>query len=220
MRFYRLTRTKKALGLITLAVLALGLISHKAQAGLIGAGNTVQALFLNGTAFPLGLIPTGGSSSDPTSLAAPVNYPDQSNDGFAVAIADTQIVITNLASGVPFCFSDTSGTACVDVINGLDFKFTGENILGVSVNPSSAAGFLPVTGAFQGNTHLGLQLLSNNEIEVDLTGDLPNLNDQLVLDLTFTTLPPPTSVPEPGTLALLGSAFVGLIAARRRKPAR
>jgi hypothetical protein len=32
----------------------------------------------------------------------------------------------------------------------------------VSADPASATGFQPVTGTFQGNTHLGLQLLSNN----------------------------------------------------------
>jgi hypothetical protein len=115
---------------------------------------------------------------------------------------------------------NTVGTACVDVFNGFDFKFTGENILGVSLDPSSAPAFRPVTGTFQGNTHLGAQLLGNNEIEVDVTGDLPNLNDQLVLDLTFTTSPPPPPVPEAGTVALLGSGLVGLIVSRRRKPAR
>src|SRR4051794_13069648 len=88
------------------------LFSYQAHAGLIGVGNTVQVIFVNGTALPLGLIPAGGSTSDPTSLAAPVNYPDQSSDGFAVAIADTQIVVTNLVSDVPFCFSNTVGTAC------------------------------------------------------------------------------------------------------------
>ena len=112
------------------------------------------------------------------------------------------------------------GTACTDKIDGFDFKFTGENILGVTANPASASGFLPVTGTFQGNTHLGLQLLSNNEIRVDVTGDLPLLNDQLVLDLNFTTVtppPPPPGVPEPATLALLGSAFACLAVMHRRR---
>jgi hypothetical protein len=71
---------------------------------------------------------------------------------------------------------------------------TGVSILGVSVDPASAAAFLPVSGMFQGNTHLGLQLLSNNEIRVDVTGDLPLLNDQLILDLRFGTV---SVVPRP-----------------------
>ena len=37
----------------------------------------------------------------------------------------------------------------------------------------------------------------------------PLLNDQLILDLSFTAVPPPPppGVPEPATLALLGSAL-------------
>ena len=194
------------------------LLPSQAHAGLLGAGNTVQAFYYNGVfASPEGEIPVGGSTSDPASLAAAVDYQQGAADISTIHVGDTQIVITNLAVNLPFCVLNTPGTACVDVIDGFDFKFTGENILGVSVNPSTAADFQPVTGTFQNNTHLGLQLISNNEIRVDVTGDLPLLNDQLILDLSFTSLPPPATVPEPTALDLLGSACAGLMAVRGRR---
>jgi hypothetical protein len=192
---------------------------------LFGAGNTVQAFYYNSTfASPEGEIPVGGSTTDPTSLAAAVDYTQGAADGTLITVGaggGIQIVITNLLSGAPFCLASTSGSACVDQIDGFDFKFTGENILGVSVDAASAAAFLPVNGTFQGKTHLGLQLLSNNEIQVDVTGDLPAVNDQLILDLSFATPPPPPATPLPAALPLFatGLGALGLLGWRRKRKA-
>ncbi|HYM01973.1 MAG TPA: PEP-CTERM sorting domain-containing protein [Stellaceae bacterium] len=180
----------------------------------------MQAFYYNSTfAGPEGEIPVGGSTTDPTSLAAPVNYQQGAADGSTIAVTDLQIVITNVLSGASFCLSGAVGTACTDQIDGFDFKFTGESITGVSVDAASATGMQPVTGTFQGNTHNGLQLISPNEIQVDLTGDLPNVNDQLILDLSFNTNGNGgggTTVPEPASLLILGVGLGAIFVGRRR----
>jgi hypothetical protein len=195
-------------GLLASATL-LGLVGFSSSqvyaTGLFGAGDTVQAFYYNGVFNnPEGEITVGGSSSDPASLVSQVNYQLGSADGSTITIDNLQILITNQLSGFPFCFADTPGTACTDVVDGFDFLFTGENILGVSVDSSSASDFQPVAATFQTNTHLGLQLISPDEVRVDVTGDAPVQGHQLILDLSFAS---PSSVPEPSTLLLVGGAL-------------
>jgi hypothetical protein len=209
----------RGLGLALMLALA-ALAPLAAHASLIGPGRTVQARYYNGMlANPELEINQATGTSDPASLTAPVNYVEGVADGSTILVGDTQIIITNLLAGVPFCSNGFSvGGACADAISGFGFLFTGENILGVSVDAASSPDFLPVSGSFQGNTHLGMQLISSNEIRVDVTGDLPLVNSQLVLDLQFaTTPPPPPPLPEPATLPLVGAALFGMMAARRRR---
>ena len=109
-----------------------GLLPTQAHAGLLGVGGTVQAFYYNGVfASPEGELTDPAGTNDPVALTAPVNYILGSADKSTIAIDDIQIIITNQSSNAPFCtvIPPEVGTACTDVIDGFDFKFTGENIL-------------------------------------------------------------------------------------------
>ena len=148
--------------------------------------------------------PTGSQNSPPPTI--PVDFLQGAISGSTISVGDTQIVITNDLPSAPFCSDGVSaGSACTDPFTGFEFVFSSAvDIKGVSVDPASAADFRPNDTA----PHNGLQLLSPTQIVVDVTGDLPAVGDQLILDLTFPSVGP--AVPEPSTWALMALGFAGL----------
>ena len=160
-------------------------------------------------------------SALPIAVGSTVTYPSPggANDLSSIVIGDTSIIITNLAGpGLTYCSDGSSvGAACTDSIDGFAFKFTGENILGATINGATAAGFVPATFG----SHVGLDVVDNNDLLIDFTGANPATNGQLIIDLAFSIPPPPvTGVPEPASLGLFGVVVGGIVTTRRRKSKR
>jgi hypothetical protein len=124
------------------------LFPSQGWADLLGPGKTVQAFYIDGSFASIEPeVAESTGRSNPAPLTAPVTFQQGAVDGAIINVDATTITITNDVSAF-FCTAGGAGTACTDAISGFDFKFTGELILGVSVDPVSAADMLPVSGTF------------------------------------------------------------------------
>lgn len=127
---------------------ALLVVINPARANLIGAGNTVNALFYPGTLSPADVelqtnTTTGfvGPSLIGTAGTSFTGAQSASTSDVGTDPGHSKIIITN-ESSLPFCF----GAQCPspDPFDGFEFIFTGTDITGVTVDPTTAADFTPV----------------------------------------------------------------------------
>jgi PEP-CTERM motif len=195
-----------------------GAMSAPARAGLVGSGtNTVSAFFwIPSATSPPGTCTTAlfcenedyqgpmGPTDTPPPII-PVDFLEGALSGSTISVGDTQIVITNLLPGEPFC---STSLPCSDVFTGFQFVFSsGVDITKVTVDPTSAPDFRPVSGGLT---------FAPTAINVNVAGDAPAAGDKLILDVTTFTPKPP--IPEPSTWALMLLGFAGLgFAGYRRK---
>ncbi len=133
-------------------------------------------------------------STDNAMPTIPANFVEGVVDGSTISVGDTEIVITNELSNMPFC---STSLPCSDVFTGFAFYFSsGVDITDVVTDPKSAADFRPITGGLT---------FAPTEIFVNVAGDIPKLGDQLILDVTTQT----TVIPEPSTWALMLAGLCG-----------
>jgi len=124
--------------------------------------------------------------------------------------ADNQVTLTFTINGpagsyyvgVPFAINDNSGNVF----------YGGYSTYG----PGTWSETVPLSAAQQTAVAAGGDTIYSFNLEFDPAGNLPNGGGAGPYDITYNSLVLSSSVPEPSTLALVGSGVAGLLAFRRR----
>lgn len=198
---------------------------NKATAALVAALVPLAAVSAHAT--PTQITVTPVFSTDPNNGSAEVTYDISNSTGYSISeIEIPEIHAGDLGYYMPP--SQQLGTNSVIPAGHaplLPSGWSGSQVssatLGSSVPGASPAEFLDLsTGSAQipgfGSGSFSFDIPTTNTIEADVAFSLPNDTTSPVI-IVDPPIPNTQSTPEPGSMAVLGTALAGLIATARRR---